>query len=126
MKLLLTMRTTFRAMGSGRMSKQIISPVLIFAALWALGSSHIASAAEQEGIAVAIVYDTSGSMKDSVRTANGTYAPKYRIANRALDSIVRRIQNFATNAPVGGAPRNVQCGLIVFSGRSAVEAVKFG
>lgn len=126
MKLLLTMRAVFRAVGSpGKMSNRIISPVLVVATLLALGFSHAASAAEQEGIAIAIVYDTSGSMKELVKDATGRYQPKYRIANRALESIVHRIEAFA-NTPSGGTPRKVNCGLIVFSGRTAVEAVKFG
>src|SRR6266404_565972 len=65
-------------------------------------------------------------MKESVRTANGTYSPKYRIANRALASIVNRIETFATNTPAGGAPRKIYSGLYVFSGRGAKEVVKFG
>ena len=127
MKLLLTIRAVFGAMGNRwKMSNRIISPIFGVATLLALGFGPVASAADQEGIAVAIVYDTSGSMKESVPTANGTYAPKYRIANRALESIVHRIQNFATNTPAGGPPRKIDCGLITFSGRTAVEAVKFG
>jgi hypothetical protein len=107
------------------MSKQFTTRVLILAALVAVALSQSVAAAEEEGIAVAIVYDTSGSMKESVRTATGGYSPKYRIANRALESIVQRIQTFATNTS-GGTPRKIYCGLVVFSGRGAKEAVKFG
>jgi hypothetical protein len=118
MQLWLTIRST--------VSQKINSSVLVVAALGALLSSPFASAAEQDGIAVAIVYDTSGSMREAVRTANGSYLPKYRIANRALGSIVDRIQSFATNTPAGGAPRKISSGLFVFSGRGAKDAVKFG
>jgi hypothetical protein len=108
------------------MSKTSMSRVLLLAALAALSCIQVTSAAaEEEGIAVAIVYDTSGSMKESVRTANGGYAPKYKIANRALESIVQRIQTFATNSS-GGAPRKIYSGLFVFSGRGAREVVNFG
>src|SRR6185503_15926026 len=51
---------------------------------------------------------------------------KYRIAGRALESIVNRIENFATNTPSGGTPRKIHSGLVIFSGREAMEAVKFG
>src|SRR4051812_22106499 len=116
MNLLLTMRGAVkRTRRGGLMSKKIISRVLATAAaLVALAGGQSAVAAEEEGIAVAIVYDTSGSMKESVRTANGSYSPKYRIANRSLESIVKRIESFATNSPTGGTPRKIYSGLFVF------------
>ena len=82
-------------------------------------------AAEVEGVAVAIVYDTSGSMRDPVRDGAGHQTPKYVIANRALQNIASRIQTFATNAS-GGAPRNIQAGLFIFNGSGVRQAVKFG
>lgn len=84
-----------------------------------------AASSEEDGIAVAIIYDTSGSMREAVRDAKGNPTAKYRIANRALASIVDRIQMFATNT-VAATPRKIHCGLFVFSGRGAREAVKFG
>jgi len=84
-----------------------------------------AAAAEEDGVALAIVFDTSGSMKTSVRDAAGGQTPKYIIAGRALESIVQRIQHFATNAP-GGPTRKIQAGLFSFSGKEAVESVRFG
>jgi hypothetical protein len=108
------------------MSNTNMSRVLILAAVAAvLCNQTTFAAAEEEGIAVAIVYDTSGSMKESVRTARGGYEPKYKIANRALESIVQRIQTFATNTS-GGTPRKIHSGLFVFSGRGGKEAVKLG
>jgi hypothetical protein len=79
-------------------------------------------AAEGEGVALAIVYDTSGSMKDNITDANGQSSPKYVIANRALSAIARRIQSFATNDP----SRKVEAGLFVFSGADARQAIPFG
>ena len=78
------------AVGSGRKVQaecmKIVSSLAIMAALVALGQgTGRAIAAEQEGVALAIVYDTSGSMKDPVRDAAGKSSPKYVIANRALD-----------------------------------------
>jgi len=82
-------------------------------------------AADEDGVAVAILYDTSGSMKQTVRNAAGGTSPKYVIANRALVAIARQIQSFATNA-ASGTPRKIHAGLFIFSGDSAREAVKFG
>ena len=82
-------------------------------------------AAQEDGVALAIVYDTSGSMKEQVRDRNGKLSPKYVIANRALEAISKRIQTFATNAPTGG-PRTIHAGLFVFDGTGAKQAVKFG
>jgi hypothetical protein len=82
-------------------------------------------AAQQDGVALAIVYDTSGSMKEQVRDRAGRSSPKYVIANRALEAIASRVQTFATNTATGGA-RNIQAGLFVFDGTGAKQAVKFG
>jgi len=99
-----------------------------FAVLTALfvASSHPVSAADEEGVALAIVYDTSGSMRDPVQDKAGHSSPKYLIANRALSAIAKRIQTFATNN-AGGPPRKIDAGLFVFNANSgAREAVKFG
>jgi hypothetical protein len=82
-------------------------------------------AAAEEGIALAIVYDTSGSMKDSVPAQGGKYAPKYVIANKALGKIIDQISHFATNGP-SGTTRKIETGLFVFRDVGASEAVKFG
>ncbi len=76
-------------------------------------------------MALAIVYDTSGSMKETVRDATGKPAPKYVIANHALESTVRRIEAFATNA-AGGEARTVRAGLFVFNGNGARAAIPLG
>lgn len=80
-------------------------------------------AAEEDGVALAIVYDTSGSMKDPVRTTDGKPAAKWIIGNRALQQIVNRVEHFATNAT---PPKTIHAGLYVFRGTGAAEAVKFG
>src|SRR5262245_35561402 len=79
-----------------------------------------APTAPEEGVALALVYDTSGSMREAVRTANGQRAAKYIVGNRALEQIVRRIEQFATNQ---ATPRNVQAGLYIFQGTGSREAV---
>lgn len=80
-------------------------------------------AAEQEGVALAIVYDTSGSMGETVRDKEGKQSPKYVIANRALIAVVRQIEAFAKN---NQASRKVEAGLFTFQGERAREAVDFG
>ncbi|HOX57984.1 MAG TPA: vWA domain-containing protein [Verrucomicrobiota bacterium] len=94
-------------------------------ALVALGQGTTCNAADEDGVALAIIYDTSGSMKDPVRDANNRSSPKYIIANRALAAVAKQIQAYA-DSNAGGVPRKVEAGLFAFSGDSAREAVKFG
>ena len=79
----------------------------------------------EDGVALAIVYDTSGSMNESVPDAAGGKAPKYLIANRALTAVTKQIESFATNS-ASGAPRKIEAGLFIFHGEGVREAVKFG
>jgi hypothetical protein len=100
------------------------------AVLCALGVSLAAPVAQaggaaEDGVALAIIYDTSGSMREPVQDENGKAAAKYIVANRALISIAHQIQTFATNS-TGGAPRKLQVGLFIFSNDGAREMVKFG
>ena len=88
------------------------------------GAASSALSAEEDGLALAIVYDTSGSMKEQVKDANGRLTAKYVIANRALEAVARRVQQFATNASAG--PRKISAGLFVFQGTGARQAVPFG
>lgn len=88
--------------------------------LFCVSLSSAASAAE--GVAIAIVLDTSGSMKGVVRDGKGGRSPKYEIGNRALKAVVGKIEHFATNSP----NRTVHAGLFTFSGDGAQEVVKFG
>jgi len=99
--------------------------LVLVAALAVLGVSLNTLLAAENGVAVAIIYDTSGSMKDPVRDSSGKSTPKYIIANRALTGVANQIQAFATNAP-GGAPRRIDAGLFVFASDSARAAVPFG
>jgi hypothetical protein len=98
--------------------------VLTALAILGAGAPRL-SAAEEDGVALAIIYDTSGSMQDNVRDATGKLSPKYVIANRALIAVAKQIQAFAANN-VAGTPRNIQAGLFVFDHESAREAVPFG
>lgn len=101
-------------------------PLAVVLALVASGPGHSPLyAAEAEGVALAIVYDTSGSMKEVVPEKTGQKAPKYVIANRALEEVATRIQAFATNQ-AAGKPHKVDVALFVFQGERSREAIKMG
>jgi uncharacterized protein YegL len=104
---------------------KIILSLAVITALATLGQGTTCRAAEEDGVALAIIYDTSGSMHETVRDGTGKPSPKYVIANHALAAVAKQIQAFATGTPAG-APRKVYAGLFVFSGNTARQAVKFG
>jgi len=105
---------------------RIISSVVlvIMGILFGPGSLPV-SAADDEGVALGILYDTSGSMGDPVPNSHGSSSPKYVIANRAVMAIVKQIQAFTANG-VSGAPRKVDVGLFIFSKDGAKQVVKLG
>ena len=115
-------RSRLPARSYSRMKTIPITAALGLALLARLDPS-VVGAAELDGIALAIVYDTSGSMKEKVRDAAGKSAPKYVIANRALTSVATQIQHFVTNTPTG-EPRQVQAALFVFAKNGAREVIK--
>src|SRR6266496_1398993 len=83
----------------GQRSKMNINPALVAVTVLSLSSvTPLSARAADEGVALAIVYDTSGSMKDPVQDQSGGIAPKYVIANRALLKVAKQIQAFATNS----------------------------
>lgn len=104
--------------------KTIPSLVALMVLALAGPSTTFLNAAE-EGVALAIIYDTSGSMKEPVPDESGRPAPKYVIANRALRAVANRLQVFATNSAASG-PRTIHTGLFVFQGESAREVIKLG
>jgi hypothetical protein len=104
---------------------KIILSLAVMTALVALEQGTTCRAADEDGVALAIIYDTSGSMNEPVRDSTGRLSPKYIVANRALAAVAKQIQAFATST-AAGAPRKVQAGLFVFSGNTARQAVKFG
>ena len=103
---------------------KFVPTLAAMAALTAL-STAATSAADGSGIALAIVYDTSGSMSESVRASAGGSSPKYIIANRALIAVARQIQTFSTNS-AAGAPRKIETALFTFRGDQAQEIIKLG
>lgn len=79
----------------------------------------------EDGVALGIVYDTSGSMSESVGRAGGGSDPKYVIANRALDRIVARLEDWL-RASDKSAPRRLETGLVIFREERARTALRFG
>ena len=104
---------------------KIVLSLAVMTALVALEQGTTCRGAEEDGVALAIIYDTSGSMHDSVRDTTGRMSPKYVIANRALTAVAKHLQAYATSSTAGTA-RRVDAGLFVFSGNTAKQAVKFG
>jgi hypothetical protein len=90
-------------------------------AVWfsALFLGVIVAGAAEDDVAIAIVYDTSGSMNDAVKGKAGAGEPKYVIANRALGAIVSRLEAFAA-----AGPRKLQTGLFIFRDKGSQEVVK--
>ena len=71
-------------------------------------------AAWEDGIALAIVYDTSGSMHERIPGEQGVgTTPKYVVASAALVSVVDRIEAWQKAAPKD-APRRVEAALVTF------------
>jgi hypothetical protein len=75
-------------------------------------------------VALAIVYDTSGSMQQKVRDADGKLTPKNIIAARALGAVLDRLQAVASGP--NSSPAGIQVGLVSFQGDTAGLAIKCG
>ncbi len=67
----------------------------------------------KEGVAAAILIDTSGSMKESVNDANGNQLPKLVIARRSALDFVTQFEKYAREH----ANQTVQLGIYEFSNR---------
>ena len=79
-----------------------------------------ATAIAEPGAAIAIVYDTSGSMRETVAVGSKR-APKYIVVNGALNSIVDKVDAYAASG------NKVEAGLFRFPGLfTSSMAVKFG
>lgn len=108
-----------------RLNMKLTKLIPVPIALAVLGAITTPASSAEEGVALAIVYDTSGSMKDPIKDEAGRFVPKYLIANRALVAIANRIQTFATNSTAGG-PRKINAGLFVFRQDGPHPAIPFG
>lgn len=100
-----------------RIAAVLLLPAFVFV-------SWRCQAAEEDGVALAIIYDTSGSMRELVPDIAGHKSPKYVIANRALVSIAQQVQAFATKKD--GPPRKIEAGLFTFENSGGKESIKFG
>lgn len=107
--------------------KRYFRTITLCAAVLA-GCTFSATASAQEspaqGVAVGVVFDTSGSMRDSVKDASGKPAPKHVIGVRALKQIVARLA--VAESGGGPAPRKIEAALVVFENGRAQTAVPFG
>jgi von Willebrand factor type A domain len=74
----------------------------------------------REGIAVAILVDTSGSMKERVPDADGTRQPKIRIAQRSALNFVKQFDNYAREHP----DKTIRLGIYEFSNRGRGPACR--
>ncbi len=79
----------------------------------------------KDGLALAVVYDTSGSMQETVKSSAGTDTPKWIIANRSLAAMIRRLE-MAQQGNGTGAPLRIEAGLVIFSGDRSKPAVPWG
>jgi hypothetical protein len=73
----------------------------------------IRPAKTEDGVALAIVFDTSGSMSESVPTGRGGLAAKVRIASDALLAIADRIETWRAEAP-GDPHRKIAATVVTF------------
>jgi len=65
-----------------------------------LGLSTVNAQTTNNDLAIAIVYDTSGSMNGQAKDAGENTIPKYKIANAALKSIIDKIDAYASTHSV--------------------------
>jgi len=78
----------------------------------------------EPGIALAFVYDTSGSMSEGVADGKGGQSPKFQVANRAFLAIVEKLRAFVAAPPegasggagAGAAPPRLDTMLVRFEG----------
>jgi len=81
----------------------------------------------RDGIAAAILIDTSGSMRDKVKDADGSTRTKIEIAKRAALNLVKQFDSYAREH----AGQNISVGIYEFSERgrntpSCREIIKLG
>ena len=76
--------------------------------------------ARKDGVAAAILVDTSGSMADRVADAGGAKSPKIEIARRAVLKLIQQTADFSKAHP----EQNVQVGIYEFSGRDNEAACR--
>ncbi len=109
----------------GRVMKREYLLIIPAVLVWIAWQPVCTCGAEAEGVAVAIVFDTSGSMSEPARDGGGGMSPKYKIATRSLQAVTDQLQAYA-NSKSSSEAKKLYAGLFVFEGSGAREAVKFG
>jgi uncharacterized protein YegL len=98
------------------MKTKFISMVLILAASFVAGFAA-QTAPVTDGVAVAIVFDTSGSMNDPVKSSKGGARPKIAIGREALAAVLRQLDAYIQQA-APGLTRRVDIALLAFDNGS--------
>ena len=93
---------------------------LLVGILLASGVTMARAAGPSEGVALMLVCDTSGSMLQKVRDAQGQLTPKHVIADRAIRAVLDRL----TVAAAGSDAPPIQVGLVSFQGDVAQQVVR--
>lgn len=78
-------------------------------------SAFMPKTINKDGVVVFVVYDGSGSMKESVLNTNGREEPKFQIANRALIAVGTRFDNYLS----ANTNRTLVIGIVVLNGGRA-------
>ncbi|MCE9634961.1 MAG: VWA domain-containing protein [Planctomycetes bacterium] len=77
----------------------------------------------ESGIALGFVYDTSGSMSESVSDGKGGQSAKWQVANRAFVGIVERLKKFVASPPADG-PTRLETALVRFGRKGTSDEGK--
>jgi hypothetical protein len=92
--------------------------VWVLGGLTLVGQTNTAPASSSKSIAVALVYDGSGSMAERVPGKDQRPTPKYRIANQAVNSIIDQLLAHSQDKHV-----EVQAGLVDFVDSRIQDAI---
>jgi hypothetical protein len=103
----------------------MVAMVATLLAMAMVGGAADAPVTPEEGLALAVVFDTSGSMSEVVKDSGGVMAPKHVIARRALNAILDRLVDYQARTSAG-VPHKIHAGLVVFDNGRARIAVPFG
>jgi von Willebrand factor type A domain len=93
--------------------------LLLVCAVFSSAALHAAPPAD---VALAVVYDTSGSMKTPIRAQDGRLAAKHVIAQRAFGLVIDRLDRFTQ--PAAGQPaKRLDLGIVIFEGVRTRQAL---
>lgn len=74
-------------------------------------------------MALAVVYDTSGSMASMIRAEDGRKEPKHIIARRAFGAVVDRLERFVASDATGAPAKRLDLSVVVFKDGTPEEAL---